>query len=98
MNPRVGEAGVLTTDRELVVRSWDGWLEDATGIPAEAALGQPLAGLFPDVEARGLLPRLRRVADEGAVEVLAPAFHQYLIPCPPRGTAGHYARMQQHVT
>jgi HEAT repeat protein len=98
MNPGVGEVGVLTTDRALVVRSWDGWLEDVTGIPAEAALGQPLASLFPDVEARGLLPRLRRVADEGVVEVLAPAFHQYLIPCPPRGTAGHFARMQQHVT
>ncbi len=94
----MGEAGVLTTDRELVVRSWDAWLEDATGIPAEAALGQPLAALFPDVEARGLLPRLRRVAGEGVVEVLAPAFHQYLIPCPPRGPAGHFARMQQHVT
>jgi HEAT repeat protein len=98
MSAVTGAVGVLTTDRELVVRSWDAWLEDATGIPAEAVLGQPLSSLFPDVEARGLLPRLRRVADDGAVEVLAPAFHQYLIPCPPRGTAGHYARMQQHVT
>jgi HEAT repeat protein len=98
MRAATGEVGVLTTDRELVVRSWDAWLEDATGIPAEAVLGQPLAGVFPDVEARGLLPRLRRVADAGAVEVLAPAFHQYLIPCPPRAAAGHYARMQQHVT
>ncbi|HEX2204321.1 MAG TPA: HEAT repeat domain-containing protein, partial [Longimicrobium sp.] len=89
---------MLTTDRELVVRSWDAWLEEATGIPAAAALGRPLAELFPDVEARGLAARLRRVAEEGTVEVLAPAFHQYLIPCPPRGPAGHFARMQQHVT
>lgn len=93
-----GDAGVLTTDRELVVRSWDAWMAAATGIPAEVALGRPLAGLFPEVEQRGLAARLRRVVDEGAVQVLAPAFHQYLIPCAPRHPTEHFARMQQHVT
>jgi HEAT repeat protein len=92
------ETGRLTVDRELVVRSWDAWLAEATGIPADAACGKALAALFPEVEARGVAARLRRVAEEGAVEVLAPAFHQYLIPCAPRGPAGHFARMQQHVT
>ena len=92
------ETGRLTVDRALVVRSWDAWLAEATGIPADAACGHPLAALFPEVEARGLAARLRRVAEEGAVEVLAPAFHQYLIPCAPRGPAGHFAHMQQHVT
>ncbi|MFL5542526.1 MAG: HEAT repeat domain-containing protein, partial [Longimicrobiaceae bacterium] len=98
MTAGVGEAGVLTTDRELVVRSWDAWLEQATGIRAEAARGRPLAELFPEVEARGFLPRLRQVVEEGATQVLAPAFHQYLIPCPPLQPAAHFARMQQHVT
>lgn len=92
------DVGVLTTDRDLVVRSWDAWLAAATGIPAGVALGHALAELFPEIEARGLVPRLRRVADEGAAQVLAPAFHHYLIPCPPRHPAPHFARMQQHVT
>ncbi|HEU4562604.1 MAG TPA: HEAT repeat domain-containing protein [Longimicrobium sp.] len=92
------DVGVLTTDRELVVRSWDAWMADATGIPAEVACGRPLAGLFPEVEQRGLSARLRRVVSDGTVEVLAPAFHQYLIPCAPREPAQHFARMQQHVT
>ncbi|MFL5384067.1 MAG: HEAT repeat domain-containing protein [Longimicrobiaceae bacterium] len=98
MTAGVGEAGVLTTDRELVVRSWDAWLEQATGIRAGAACGRPLAELFPEVEARGFLPRLRQVVEEGATQVLAPAFHQYLIPCAPLQPAAHFARMQQHVT
>jgi HEAT repeat protein len=92
------DEGVLTTDRELVVRSWDAWLAEATGIPAEVALGRALASLFPEVEERGLLRRLRRVADEGTVEMLAPAFHHYLIPCAPRQPAAHFTRMQQFVT
>src|SRR4051812_46567181 len=98
MTAGVGEGGVFTTDRELVVRSWDGWMAAATGIPAEAACGRPLAALFPEVEARGFVPRLRRVADEGATQVLAPAFHHYLVPCAPLEPAPHFARMQQHVT
>src|SRR5215212_8488181 len=98
MKAGAGEVGVLTTDRELVVRSWDGWMAAATGIPAEAACGRPLAELFPEIEARGFVPRLRRVADEGATQVLAPAFHHYLVPCAPLRPAAHFARMQQHVT
>src|SRR5688500_788956 len=90
--------GVLTTDNELIVRSWDRWLVDATGIAAESACGQSLLQLVPDLEERGLLNRLRRVLDTGAVEVLAPAFHHYFIPCPPRQPTPHFSHMQQHVT
>ena len=89
---------MFTTDAALVVQSWDAWLADATGIDEETARGRPLAELFPEVERRGLLARLRRVAETGEVAVLAPAFHEYLLPCAPRSTAPHFARMQQHVT
>src|SRR5262249_48835757 len=44
------------------------------------------------------LGRLRRVADGAGVEVLAPAFHEYLIPCSPRDSASRFTRMRQHVT
>ena len=98
MSSSAAAVGVFTTDAALVVQSWDAWLADATGIEEETARGRPLAELFPDVEQRGLLVRLRRVAESGEVAVLAPAFHEYLLPCAPRQTATHFARMQQHVT
>lgn len=90
--------GVLTTDRRLVVTAWDPWLVEATGIPAAAVVGQALPDLFPDLAERGLLERVQRVATDGTVDVLAPAFHRYLIPCPPRAPSAHFTRMQQHVT
>ncbi len=93
-----GSAGVFTTDLALVVRSWDAWLAEATGLAEGDASGRPLAELFPELEGRGLLARLRRVAASGSVEVLAPALHAYVIPCPPRAASLHFARMQQHVT
>lgn len=90
--------GVFTVDRELVVRSWDPWLASATGLAAGDVCGRSLAALFPDVAERAMLPRFERVLADGAVQVLAAAFHHYLIACPPRGDSPHFTRMQQHVT
>lgn len=98
MEVTTSSVGVFTTDRDLVVRSWDPWLAEATGVPATAAVGQSLAALFPDIADRGLLARLKRVATDGVVDVLAPAFHRYLIPCVPRVSSVHFTTMQQHVT
>ena len=98
MTSAARSAGVFTTDVALVVQSWDGWLAAATGVAEEEARGRPLGELFPELESRGLLARLRRVNETGEVAVLAPAFHEYLLPCPPRTRAAHFARMQQHVT
>ena len=91
-------AGVFTTDVALVVQTWDAWLAGATGLAEEEVRGHPLAELFPDLERRGLLARLRHVGETGEVVVLAPAFHEYLLPCAPRARTAHFARMQQHVT
>ena len=98
MSRAAGPVGVFTTDAALVVQSWDRWIADATGIDEDAARGRGLAELFPELESRGLLGRLRRVADSGEVAVLAPAFHEYLLPCPPRTASTRFAHMQQHVT
>ncbi len=98
MSSQEDRIGILTTDSELIVRSWDPWLERVTGIPAAEAQGQPLTGLVPDLEQRGLLARLERVLREGVVEVLAPTFHHYLIPCPPQPPSRYFDRMQQRVT
>ena len=98
MAEQLKSVGVFTTDRDLVVRSWDPWLAEATGIPESAAVGQALGALVPDAEERGLLPRVRRVVDSATVEVFAPAFHKYLIPCKPREPSPTFEHMRQHVT
>ena len=89
--------GIFTTDTDLVVRSWDDWLARVTGIPALDARGQPLTALAPDLEERGLLARFQRVVQIGVVEFLAPAFHKYLIPCPPQAPSKHFDLMRQQV-
>ena len=90
--------GVLTVDASLTVRTWSEWLESATGIPAAAACGRALADVVPDAGARGLLDRFTRVLESGQAQVLAPAFHHYLIPCAPRTPSPNFERMQQLVT
>ena len=98
LTPPDNSIGVFTTDASLVIQIWDSALARLTGIHADAARGRPLVELLPDLEARGLLARFRRVLDEGVVEVLAPAFHHYLIPCPPASASEHFDRMRQRAT
>ena len=92
------QIGVFTTDTHLVVRVWDAGLARLTGITEESASGQALTALLPDLEKRGLLNRFKRSVNEGVVEVLAPAFHHYLIPCSPVNPSKHFDKMQQRVT
>jgi HEAT repeat protein len=90
--------GIFTTDAGLVVQVWDSALEQMTGISAASARGKSIVETIPDLEPRGLLTRFRRVLEEGTVEVLAPAFHQFLISCAPRFDSKHFAEMRQRVT
>jgi HEAT repeat protein len=90
--------GIFTTDSNLAICSWDDWLVQVTGIPPENAIGQALVELFPELEKRNLLGRFHHVLNEGVVEVLAPAFHHYVISCAPISPSAHYDRMQQRAT
>src|SRR5215216_7218253 len=90
--------GVFTTDVHLIIQVWDATLARLTGITEESAIGQDLTALLPDLEQRGLLKRFQRSLNEGVVEVLAPAFHHYLIPCAPVTSTKHFDKMQQKVT
>ena len=90
--------GVFTTDVNLIVQVWDATLAQLTGICEEDASGHALTALLPDLEKRGLLKRFERSLNDGVVELLAPAFHHYLIPCPPVTPAKHFDQMQQRVT
>ena len=90
--------GVFTTDRRLVIQVWDATLAQLAGISEESASGRALTTIVPELEQRGLLKRFQRSLNEGVVEVLAPAFHHYLIPCAPVTPAKHFDKMQQRVT
>lgn len=89
---------MFTTDVALVVQTWDAWMVDATGLAESVACGERLVDLYPELADRGLIARLKRVAGGSGVDVLAPAFHKYLIPCPPRDRTSQFERMRQHVT
>ena len=89
--------GVLTTDTELVVKSWDAALEQMTGISAQQATGQRLDALVPDLTTRVPTSLLREPLVSGSVQVLAPAIHKFLIPCAPIEPSAEFDRMQQRV-
>jgi HEAT repeat protein len=91
------QIGILTTDAALVVRSWDGVLERMTGVPASAACGRPLRELAPEADARGVIPLLADTLLSGAVTVLAPAIHHFLIACAPAHPSDEFDVMQQRV-
>jgi PAS domain S-box-containing protein len=86
--------GLLTTDAELRIRSWNQWLEHHSGLAAADVIGQPLFELFPDLAARGLDSHFQR-ALAGEVSVLATGLHRYLLPLSPTTREGGYSHMQQ---
>ena len=90
--------GVFTTDRDLIVQVWDPALARLTHISSAQASGRSLMAVIPDLETRGLIRHFRRSLQEGVVMVLAPAFHRYLIACPPQMPSARFREMRQHVT
>jgi HEAT repeat protein len=90
--------GVFTVDTTVTIRAWDRWMEEATGIASADASGRPLIAVVPSIAERGLIKRFEQVLETGEVQVLAPAFHHYLIPCAPRVASPNFDRMQQRVT
>lgn len=98
MTSMQSEVGVFTTDEHLIIQVWDVTLARFTGIGEESAVGCELTAVLPDLEQRGLLKRFQRSLNEGVVEVLAPAFHHYLISCAPVNASKHFEKMQQRVT
>jgi signal transduction histidine kinase/CheY-like chemotaxis protein len=75
----LADRGIFTTDCDLVVKTWNRWLETQTGIAADQAVGQLLVDLVPSLVDRGL-DSYYRDAIAGEVKVLSERFHKYLIP------------------
>lgn len=93
-----GDIGILTTDRDLVIQSWDDWLAAVTSVAPADARGRRLSELAPQAGERRYLARVEETLATGAVQVLSPAFHRSLLPCPPRTPSTHYSEMQQRIT
>ena len=70
--------GIFTTDGDLLLRSWNRWMERATGEPEDQVLGRRLFDVCPDLLTRGF-DRYYRAALDGEPIVLAHRFHNYLI-------------------
>jgi HEAT repeat protein len=89
--------GILTTDTDLIVKSWDSALEQMTGITADRARGRRLDEIVPELQSRALASLIREPLVSGSAQVLAPALHKYLIPCPPLAPSQEFEHMQQRV-
>jgi len=75
----LSDRGIFTTDRSLVVRTWNPWLAAQTGITATDAVGTPLFELYPSLVERGLETYYRN-ALAGEVHVLSERLHKFLLP------------------
>jgi PAS domain S-box-containing protein len=71
--------GVFTTDADLLIRSWNHWLQRYTGLAASAVIGRPLFDVYPELAGRGI-DRYYRAALAGEVSVLAHSLHRQLLP------------------
>ena len=87
------DLGMLTVDGELVVRSWNRWLEAASGRAARDVIGRSLLDLYPELSGTHVESAFRRAA-AGSPVVLSQRFHQYVLPFPSAGASG-FTRMQQ---
>lgn len=74
--------GILTTNEELRIETWNDWLETRSGLKEEEVLGRPLFEVFPDLKTRRIASQFER-ALLGESSVLSTALHGYLLPMPP---------------
>lgn len=88
--------GIFATDTELVVRQWNRWLENASGIPADQIVGHPLLEIFPHLSKRALDLAFEN-ALQGQVTILAQRFHAWLLPFPSPLADSPFEYMQQSV-
>jgi PAS domain S-box-containing protein len=84
--------GIVTTDCELKIISWNRWMESRSNLREEEVEGRSLLEIYPDLTERGL-DRYYHEATQGRVKILAHRFHRYLLPLP--STADGFPQMQQ---
>ncbi|HBB33633.1 MAG TPA: hybrid sensor histidine kinase/response regulator [Cyanobacteria bacterium UBA8803] len=74
--------GILTTDAQLNIHSWNHWLEIHSGLSTAEMVGCNLLDIYPELIQRRL-DRFYHQALKGQVVVLSQRLHGYLLPMPP---------------
>ena len=88
------EQGIFTTDEQLVVTSWNRWLERHSGKLAADVVGQPLFEAFPELRLRGLQEHYEG-ALRGQAHLASQLLHHYVLPMPTRIGDYLFAQMPQ---
>jgi signal transduction histidine kinase len=88
------ELGMLTLDRDLVVRGWNRWLAAASAISPSQIVGTPLLDAFPEMRGSAAEEALHRALG-GVATVWSHRFHRYFLPLPAPAGSVHFDRMQQ---
>ncbi len=86
--------GIIATDCDLIIRSWNRWLVAATGLAAADVIGRPLFDVVPSFVERGLDAHFRD-ALEGQIKMLSHTLHRYVVPCPRPG--GEFMPQKGHI-
>ena len=73
--------GLFTTDTQLRIQNWNGWMHLQTGLRAEKVRHQHLLQLFPELQQRHINEYYER-ALKGEASMLAASFHGCLIRMP----------------
>ncbi|MDZ8051183.1 MAG: PAS domain S-box protein [Aulosira sp. ZfuVER01] len=92
----LADQGILITDTELKIRSWNHWLEIHTGLSSIEIIGRNLLEVYPELTQRRL-DRFYHQALNGQVVVLSQRLHGYLLPIPSRIDNGISPYMLQSV-
>lgn len=86
--------GILTTDTELRITSWNHWLETYSNFRAEQVIDRHLFDIVPSLRERHL-DKYFQEALRGEAKILSRALHGYLIPLPPAVSDTGFSHMQQ---
>lgn len=95
---RTAAHGLLTTDSDLAIRTWNGWLASASGWSEAEVAGRPLLELVPAESRDHFRELFAEVLDQGATRVLSPGLHPPLMPLAALPPAAGPTRIQQLVT
>jgi PAS domain S-box-containing protein len=90
----LAEQGVLTTDKDLQILTWNKWLEIRSGRTATEVVGRHLFEVYPQLVERKL-EKYYQDALAGHPRVLAHSFHRYLLPLRSEISGNDFAEMLQ---
>lgn len=72
--------GVIVLDHNECVVCWNPWVESTSGIPADAARGKRLTGVFPELEGKRVQAAARGALRNGYASVLSQSLNKAPFP------------------